>query len=126
MPVREPRSDGAPTQAYRWPPQKRLKLYMVEHDVTRAWLAKQCGLAPVSLSGVLTGRVRPSPRIRASITGVLGQPPGWLFDYIEDPTAEELEQAALWRTTQLDDATIDQLRRLLFPGHRARQTATSS
>ena len=47
---------------YRWPPQKRLELYLAEHDIQRGVAREQTGLSPVTVSGIVTGRVRPSPR----------------------------------------------------------------
>jgi transcriptional regulator with XRE-family HTH domain len=104
---------------FRWPPQRRLKLYLVEHDIRHAWLAKETNVAAPTLGGVVSGRVRPTPRVRALIAQALGQTSGALFTDIEDPTDEELaeaEKAEQWRSTpRLDDATVEALRRLLFP-----------
>lgn len=116
---------------YRWdrPPQMRLRLYLVENDITQTWLAEATGLTATTVAGIMSGRVRATRRTRALIAQALGQPSGSLFEHIDDPTDDELVEAAdaeLWRTMPpIDDATLDCLRRLLFPQH-ARQTARTT
>jgi transcriptional regulator with XRE-family HTH domain len=78
---------------YRWPPQMRLKLHLVERGITTKWLAETVGLSVVTTTGILTGRVRPTPRSRALIAEALGMPAAWLFVGVEDPTEGELAQA---------------------------------
>ena len=46
---------------YRWPPQKRLRLHLIERDPTTPMLAEMTGLSHVTLSGIISGRVRPTP-----------------------------------------------------------------
>lgn len=106
---------------YRWPPQKRLGLYLTEHDIQRQWLAEQTGLSQVTVSGIVTGRIRPTPRARRLIARALGRPSGRLFVQIEDPTDAELAEAQ--PGIMLDDEIIEQLRHLLFPSHTSRGTA---
>src|SRR3954468_23916601 len=88
---------------YRWPPQRRLKLHMVERGLTSTWLAEQTGLSMVTLSGIITGRVRATPHTRSLIADALGVPSGELFADIEDTTDVELADAR----------AVDALRRLL-------------
>lgn len=104
---------------YRWPPQMRLKLYMVERGVTTTWLAETVGLSVVTTTGILTGRVRPTPRTRALIAETLGEPAGSLFTNVEDPTDDELADAAepeRWGAMPpIDAETRERLWQLLFP-----------
>lgn len=72
-----------------WPPQRRLKIHLYEHGLTSTWLAETTGLSLVTTSGVISGRLRPTPRVRARIDAALGVPPGFLFENISDPTEEE-------------------------------------
>lgn len=105
---------------YRWPPQKRLKLLLVERGLTSTWLSETTGVSLVTITGVLSGRVRPTPRVRALIADALGEPAGTLFEHVDDPTAEEVSAVLVepWETMPaLDDETVDRLRRLLFPQH---------
>lgn len=114
---------------HRWPPQKRLKLLLVERDLTSTWLSEATGVSLVTITGVLSGRARPTPRVRALIGAALGAPPGTLFENVDDPTEAEEEESgpALWETMPpLDDETIDRLRRLLFPQHARRAKTTAA
>lgn len=111
---------------YRWPRQLRLKLYMVEHEWTTQALAEAIGVSAVTTSGVLSGRCRPTPRLRGLISEALGEPAESLFTDIDD-SGEMIEpyEPRLGKTAPPPDAeTLEKVRQLLFPRPARRATPT--
>ncbi len=56
-------------------PIERLRYLMGEHSLTQAELARRTGIPVTSLSDVLNGKRRISPRIRASLAECFGVAP---------------------------------------------------
>jgi hypothetical protein len=105
----------------------KLKLYLVEHDIPQTQLSTQTGLSTFTLNGVVTGRIRPTQRVRQTIAQALGLSSGALFFGIEDPTEDELAEVERQGSMPvIDDQTIEKLRQLLFPTSHCSGTPTKS
>jgi transcriptional regulator with XRE-family HTH domain len=65
--------------AHRWPPQHKLKIAVILDGRTSAEIAAAAGLSQVTMSGVVTGRLRATPNVRARLAQALGKPEHDLF-----------------------------------------------
>lgn len=58
---------------------RELVIAIIDDGRYRYEIAHDAGLSPTLLSGVVTGRVNPTPEQRAAIAAELGRPVGELF-----------------------------------------------
>jgi hypothetical protein len=65
---------------YRWPRQPRLKFACLEDGRQFQEICKAAGLSSTIGSGVITGRCRATPNVRARFAAALGRPEEELFD----------------------------------------------
>jgi hypothetical protein len=117
--------------AHPWPPQPRIRRALNDDGHTAKWLSEQTRISTVTVSGIITGRVRATERSRDLISIALRRPQDELFEDLPDEpeTVDDDLDAfvpARWETLPpFDDETIDRLRRLLFPQH-ARTTTKAT
>jgi transcriptional regulator with XRE-family HTH domain len=101
-------------------PRRRLAVALLDDGRERQAIAAAAGIAPQTLSGIVTGRIRhPKPETTRAIAQVLGRAERELFDDTAAPDLSPARQRlAQGLPAELTDEQVDLIGRLVAVGLR--------